>query len=476
MDKIFKYFTADSPITVSYINWFTKNFPVSEFTGINKVLYLFLEYCSTLGIVAKRKYLLVFLSTDLKKHVRKHNIRVEALTANFNYDEIAAFEQAVQVISSATVDSFDAYSIQIPEVDDNFKVLLAEFMNTNLKERIMSIFTEEFTKMNQGEDAIVVAESTRTALSAVREIYDIEKISDLDFLTGTKTEQGDENNKKARLISKTGLAAIDEDYGGCFSKALITFAGQPGGGKTRFLCAVFVYPAMVQYKVGVRIDELELEEYEVQNILLSIHIANLYKIKIPDRDINRDDLSDEQRRIVESAKIDLLESGKYGRLRISTKKLVVEDMYDEALNFFKLNKDIEIWAVDYVGRVISKPKDRYSSKNKAEIIDLALIAGKDVAKKADICSIFVNQYNDEGNKAAEMGKPIMVGHIQGGQSVQRHSDYDIAMTATPDQFAARLRMISTTKVRSAVGYSFVPLQTDLAISRYTQINKIEERG
>lgn len=475
MDKIFKYFTADSPITVSYINWFTKNFPVSEFAGINKVLYLFLEYCATLGITAKRSYLLVFLSTDLKKYVRKYNIRVEALTANFNYDEIAAFEQAVQVISSASIDSYDAMSEAIPEENDDFKVLLAEFMNTNLKERIMAIFTEEFTRMNQGEDAIVIAESTRTALSAVREIYNIEKISDLDFLTGAKTDKSDKS-QKARLIAKTGLAAIDEDYGGCFSKALITFAGQPGYGKTRFLVAIFIYPALVQYKVGVRLDELELEEYEVENMLLSIHIANLYKVKIPDRDINRDDLSEEQKKIVASAKIDLLESGKYGRLRISTKHLVVEDMYDEAINFFKVNRDIQIWAVDYVGRVISKPTDRYSNKNKAEIIDLALIAGKDVAKKADICSIFVNQYNDEGNKAADMGKPIMVGMIQGGQSIQRHSDYDIAITATLDQFAARLRMISTTKVRAAVGYNFVPLQTDLSISRYTQINKIEERG
>lgn len=475
MDKLYKYFTVELPITVSYINWFTKNFPVSEFTGVDMVLYLYLEYCSILGIPAKRKYLLVFLSTELKKLVRKHNIRLDTLTANFNYDEITAFEQAVQVISTTTVDTYDAYSTTHIEEDDNFKVLLAEFMNINLKERIMTIFTEQFTIMHQGEDALVVADNTKLSLSNVRDIYDIDKISDLDFLTGSKSSTGGEEHM-ARLISKTGIPAIDEDYGGVFSRALVTFAGQPGGGKTRFLMAAFIYPALVKYKVGVRMDSLELEDYEIRNILISIHIANLYKIKIPDRDINRGDLSKEQSKIVESARIDLFESGKYGRFCLSTEDLIIEDMYDDVINFMKINRDIELWCVDYIGRIKSKPVDKYSRKNRAEIIDDALVIAKDIAKKADVCSVCVNQYNDEGNKSAFMGKPIAVGMIQGGQSIQRHSDYDLAITYTEDQKVANLRMISTTKERAAVGFTFVPLQTDLAISRYTQINKIDQRG
>lgn len=475
MDKIFKYFTVDLPITVSYINWFTNSFPVSEFTGINKVLYLYLEYCNTLGIVAKRKYLLVFLKNDLKKLVREHNIRIEALTANFNYDEISAFEQAVQVISTSAVDAYDLYCSYNIEEDDSFKVFVSEFMSVNLKERIMTIFTEQYTRMSQGIDAMDIAGDATVALSIIKEIYNPQKISDLDFLTGVK-EESNTKVQQARLISKTGIPAIDEDYGGVFSKALITFAGQPGSGKTRFLLACFIYPALVQYKTGVRLDSLELADYEIKNILISIHVANLYKIKIPDRDINRNDLSEEQRKIVESAKIDLFESGKYGRFRLSTKDLIIENMEDELTNFLKVNRDVEIWCIDYIGRIKSVPTDRYSRMLPAEIIDKALITAKDVAKKADICAVCVNQYNDEGNKAAFMGKPITVGMIQGGQAVQRHSDYDIAITFTEDQKVAGLRMISTTKDRASVGFQYVPIQTDLSISRYTQINKLEERG
>lgn len=476
MDKIFKYFTIDSPITPAYLTWFVQNFPESEFTGVNKVLYLYLEYCAKLSIPAKRKYLLVFLSTELKKYVRKYNIRIDSLTANFNYDEIAAFEQAVQVISTNTVDTYDMWCTQELDDEDNFKVLMSEFMSTNLRDRITNIFTDQFTKMNQGMDVTEIAEETQISMGTVKSIYDINKLSKLDLLTGRKNKEDSSSSDKARLISKTGIPAIDEDYGGLFSKALFTFAGQPGSGKTRFMCTTLIYPAITEYKVGVRMDELELNEYEVRNILVSYHIAKLYKVKIPDRDINRDDLSDEQRKIVESARIDLFESGKYGRLVVSTAPLYVETMEQEATSFFKLNRDIEVWAIDYIGRILSKPANKYDIKNKADVIDSALLIAKEVAKSADIVAVCANQYNDEGNKAAILGKQIHVGMIQGGQAVQRHSDYDIAMTYTEDQKVANLRMISTTKERASVGYQFVPLQVDLAIGRFTQINQIEERG
>lgn len=476
MDKLFKYFSLDSPVTEAYIMWFVNSFPESEFTGINKVLYLFLEYCSTLGITAKREYLLIFLSTDLKKLVKKYNIRIDSLTANFSYDEINAFEQAVRVISSATIDTYDAYcSIEVEDNVSNFKVLVQEFMNNNSTERLTNVFTEQFSKMSQGSDVIEVAEDTKVALSSITEIYNIDKISRLDFLIGNDTSDTNSSNY-AKLISKTGIPAIDEDYGGLFSKALVTFAGQPGSGKTRFLCACFIYPALVKYKVGVRLDELELSDYEIKNILISIHIANLYKIKIPDRDINRNDLDDNQRQIVESARIDLFESGKYGRLMLSTKGLVVERLYEEAISYFKLNRDVKIWCIDYIGRIKSEPYDKYSRKTTAEIIDTSLITVKDVAKLADICVVCANQYNDEGNKSAFAGKPITVGMIQGGQSVQKHSDYDIAMTYTSDQKMANLRMLSTTKDRASIGFQYVPVQVDLSISRFTQITKLEERG
>lgn len=474
MNKIFKYFTIGGKDTSAYIHWFVSSFPISEFSGINKILYLYLNYCSSIRVEAKRTYFLVFLSTELKRLVREYDIHIDALTANYNYDEISAFEQAIQVISMTTLDTYDLYTNEPIDPNDNFKVLITEFMSNNLRERVTNIMMTQFSAMNQGKDIITVAEDTRMALSGVSAIYNLKKITKLDFLLGRESDASNED--VATLLSKTGIPSIDEDYGGVFSKALITFAGQPGSGKTRFLCAVFVYPALVQYKIGVRFESIELQKYEIKNMLLSIHIANLYKIKIPDRDINRDYLSDEQRKIVESARIDLFESNKYGRLFLQHEKVYVETMYEDITSFLNLNRDIRIVVIDYVGRISSKPIDRYSRLSPSDIIDTSLQVAKDIASDTDTCLVCVNQYNDAGNLAAFAGKPITVGMIQGGQATQRHSDYDIAITFTPEQKVAGLRMISTTKERAAVGYMFVPLQVDMAISRFKQISKIEDRG
>ena len=473
MNKLFKYFTLDDHKVLAYISWFTKSFPESEFSNIEKVLYLFLEYCAFLNIPAKRDHLLVFVATDLKSIVRKYNIRADSITVNYNYDEIAAFEQAVKVISANVVDTYDAWCSAHVENLDDFKVKASEFMKINLQNRIMSIFTEEFTKMNQGGDIVDIAAETQYLMASVREIYDTEKLNKLDFLTNVEVKNG---VKIARLIAKTGLAAIDEDYGGIFSKALITFAGQTGIGKTRFLISTFVYPALVNYKVGVRMDELELSDYEIENMLITIHIAKLYGLKIPDKNINRNDLNDEERRIVESARIDLFESGKYGRFKLSTEDLFVETLMEEMLTFYKLNPDIQIWCLDYVGLVQSKPKNKYEHLTLGELINKVLVYAKKIAKMTDTASICANQFNDEGNKAAAMGKPIGSGMIHGGQAVQRHSDYDLALTATDEQKVAGMRFLSTTKDRASVGFKFQPLSVDLSILRFTQVSVIEERG
>ena len=475
MQNIFKYFTLDSPTSAIYSKWFVDSFPHTEFTEINKILYFFLEYCATLSIPSKREYLTVFLRTELKKLVRKYNIRIDTLTANFNYEEIAAFEQAIQVISNTTLSTYDSYcSVEVLEDHNAFKILLAEFMNENMRTRITSIFTEQFSNMSQGGDMLEVADQTEIELSTIREIYDISKIEDLDFSLGKDQKLKD---SKARILAKTGIPAIDEDYGGIFSKALITFAGQPGSGKTRFLLSNFIYPALVKYKLDVRLDELELNDYEVRNILLAIHIAKLYKIKITDKSMNQEgDLTEEQKKIVESARIDLFESGKYGNFHLCIKDLVLEDMYKKIKSFKKANPSLELWCVDYTGLIKSKPKNKYEIKNEAGIINEALILGKKLAKELDICSVFVNQFNERGNDKALAGKNITVGDIHGGQSIQRHTDYDLSITYTEEQAAANLRMLSTTKTRAAKGFKFVPLSVDLSIARFTQIEKFEERG
>lgn len=469
MKRIFSYFTKDDLSSIQRLSWFTRSFPESEFKDLDKLLYFYLAYCTRLAVPAVRKYLEFFLESECRKYIKKYNIRVESI-ATYNYEEIAAFEQAVQILKEGALTLYDKY-LQEENPEEDFKVHVVSWMNSNIEVRIQDVLTSQFVELQTTKDSINMLDNTEAQLHQIKEIYDERKLDKLDFEMGVVQDGGLDLDQTRRIFT-TGSPCIDGTYGGVYSKALLTFAGQPGGGKTRFMCASFVYPALVKAKVGVRVDELELTEAEVKNMLLSIHIANLYKVKIPDSDINRGDLTEEQKRIVESARIDLFESGKYGRLALNVEGLIYETMEESMLSYFKLNPDIQLWCIDYIGLIQSKPRNAKYKLSVAETISESLKAIKRIIKTADRAAVGVNQFNDEGNKKAEKGVPIGIGDIQGGQAVQRNSDYDLALTFTPEQRAAGISMLSTTKVRACAPFTNIPLQVDMSISRFKQLDQI----
>lgn len=279
-----------------------------------------------------------------------------------------------------------------------------------------------------------------------------------------------------RRLFTTGIPCIDEDMGGMYSKQVWSFTGSPGSGKTRFACAHAIYRAMVVSKLDVVMHELELSEMEIKNILIAHHIVYLYKgqVKISDKVMNHGQLTKEQQRYYEAAKIDLFESGKYGRLTIFTDDLIVETMEKEMYSFLRHNRNCQLWVIDYAGIAKSVPIDRYSKRYDGyEIIVQVYTLAKSIARTADIGVFIVNQFNDKGVDAAAQGKVIEPGYTQGGHIASRHSDYDLAMTATAEQKLANMCMLSTVKERSATGFKFQPLSRDLSVSMFRQIKKQE---
>lgn len=122
-----------------------------------------------------------------------------------------------------------------------------------------------------------------------------------------------------------------------------------------------VYRALVVFKLDVVMHELELSEEEIRNILIAHHIVFLYKgqVKIADKDMTNNRLTPEQRRYYEAAKIDLFESGKYGKFTLITDALVVETMEKDMYSFLKHNRNCQLWVIDYAGLAKSRPITKY---------------------------------------------------------------------------------------------------------------------
>lgn len=468
MENFFKWFTLPNErLSLVRIAWFVDQFGIDEFNGAEKLLWAFLRYCADLDIPALRQYLDAFIQTESRKIIKKYSIRLDTMD-NFRYDEPASFEEACRVICSTVSTLYDTYC-QTDLTDRSFKVDMNTFITEAKTDKLQEYMAYTFPRFSNGDDVDDVILDTEYRVACIKATYDKSCLDNLDFLSGeTKVERGVEQMRK---LFDTGIPAIDGDVGGVFSKMLFSFTGSPGTGKTRFACAHFAYRAMVVAKIDVLFDELELSEMEVRNMLIAHHIVYLYggKVKIPDSDMNKGNLSPEQQRYYEAAKMDLFESGKYGKIHIRTKDLIVEAMKKDAYAFFRRNRNCQLWIIDYVGLGKSQPINKYDKRYDGyEIIVEIYKNVKDIIKIVDIAALLINQFNEKGIEAASMGKRIQPGHVQGGQIVSRHADYDLAMCRTEEQELANMATLSTVKKRAAKGFQNKPLYLDLAVSIFRQ--------
>ncbi len=468
MNRLLKWFTSSSTeVSIVRIAWFCNKFEETEFEGVDKLLALFLKYCSWLGVCAERQYLETFLMTEGKKTIKKYNIRLDTMDV-LNYNEPGSLEEAFRIIAQATLSKYDA-CMQEDLTERTFKVDMITFMTEQKSVRVQKVLANTFPRLMNGDDIDEVISEMQGETDKIVKTYNRDYLDKLDFMEGKQTKPDD--LKKQRFLFKTNLPCIDADKGGMYSKQMWTLAGSPGSGKTRIAVIHWAYQAAIK-GIDVLFDELELEEMEVVNILIAYHIAVIYngKIKIPDREMNQGELSEQQKHIYEAAKMDLFESGKYGKIVIRTENLIIESLEKDMYTYLKHNKNTQLWVIDYVGLLKSKPTEVYAKHlQKYEIITEAFEKIKDIAKTADIGVLALNQYTDEGNKAVLAGKPVLPGYMQGGQVVQRHSDYDIAMGMTEEQKIANMRTLSTVKVRAAKGFSMIPYIVDLSVSIFRQM-------
>lgn len=466
MKRVFKWLTEEGgdPKASIYVDWFARMFKPKDFSGINRLLMCYIIYCSKLSIVAKRTYMEAYLKVDGKQDVKKHNIKIDSM-ASYDYKEISQLEEAYRVIQNIALTTYDDY-VGLDLVEHDFKVDMYDFMTKMRSELIADALMNTYPHLNDGSNISEVSADLRNELTNLDNIYDTNKIKDVDFMQ----EDSDEDDEMT-FLAKTGLPCIDGDIGGIYTRLIYTITSQPKGGKTRLSFVHFAYPILVDAKKDVIIYELELTKAQVKNILIAYHITRLYggRIKIPDSVMNKKkEMSAEQLQIYESAKIDLFESGKYGKLTVKD-ELVVEKYRDEVTSLAKASNNLGLIINDYMGLAESEPTSRWDArKEKYEIITTAYEITRKLVRKLDVAAVCINQYNDKGIDAAYAGKPIRSGYVQGGHIVTRHTDYDLHLTFTEEDYLAGVRNLSASAVRGAKGFSGVLLSTDLSVSIFRQ--------
>lgn len=464
MNKIFKWFTYEGSSMESrvYAKWFANAIDIADFTGIDKVLACFIKYCGNLGVTPKKEYLSTYLEIDGKTDVKKYNIKLDTMDS-YDYTQRSQLEAAMTIIVDAANTAYDEYIKEDLE-GKNFKIELDAFMKKMKTEAIRKLMIDAYTKLDDGTQLDDIGSSVKVKLAAIDEEFNPDKIKDIDY-AADDSEEGE-----LHFLCPTGLPCVDGDLGGVYTRLIVTLNAQPGGGKTRMALVHWVYKVLTEAKKDVLFYETELTEMQVKNILIAHHIVKVFggKIKIPDSLMNKKkELSPEQLSVYESAKIDLFESGKYGRLII--KEQCVVERYEEEAELAIATNNIGLIGIDYMGLCESIPDSKYAkSKEQYDIITEAYVITRRLLKKHDISAICINQYNDKGIEAAYAGRPIRSGYVQGGHIVQRHTDYDLSMTFTEEQELANVRTLSVSKRRGTAGFKNVLFSCDLSVSLFKQ--------
>lgn len=469
--KVFKWLTdeggdAKAPI---YVNWFTGMFAPKEFQGVDRLLVCFIKYCSVLSITPKRKYLDVYLKIDGKRDVKKFNIKAESMNA-YDYNETSQLEEAFRIIADLARSTYDEY-ITENLIDREFKVDVSEFMSDKSEECISSAMIEAFPKLSDGSDKREVSANLRDRLAEIDRLYDITKISNVDIVSGVSGS----NVGNRVFMCKTLLPCVDGDIGGVYGGVLYTLTSQPKAGKTRLGMIHWVYQVMTVAKKDVILYKLEMQPIEYMNILIAYHITRVYggRIKISDSVMLKyEEMSPEQKQIYESARIDLFESGRYGKL-IIREKLYIETFMDEASAIIKASGNTGLLMVDYVGLSEQDMTDKYARRlDEYKIITETYKILSDIKRAFGIAILAINQFNDKGIDFAYAGKPIRSGMVQGGHIITRHTDYDMYLTYTEELWLAQCRKFEANMVRGAAGFRDVLLSTDLSVSIFRQQSNV----
>lgn len=464
MERILKWMTNEgSDKAVIYTQWFANTFSPDNFNGIEQIYACFIKYCAHLNIVPSQKFLEAYLKVDGMSDVKRYGIKLEDMGA-YDYTQLSQLMEAYEVIKQVAYSTYEIYLGTDLEGRD-FKVDMYDYMSNMKSEKITQAMMRALPALQDGSNVTEVSMDLRSSLSRIDETYDVDKIKNVDFTTANGKER-----QKLEFITYTRIPCIDTDVNGIFTHLMYTINGQPSGGKTRLGLIHFAYNVMVQAKRDVVVYATELTQAQCENIMIAYHITQLYggSIKIPDSLMNQGRLTQEQERIVESARIDLFESGKYGQF-IVRDECVVETLESELWALARMYPNLAMVMIDYMGLVKSKPVDKFSRRLETyQIITDAYIAVRNVIRVAPMCAVCLNQYNEDGIKAALAGKMIGPGHIQGGQIVHRHTDYDLSLTYTEEQRLARVRNLQNSKTRGSAGFNPALLRVDLSVSIFRQ--------
>jgi hypothetical protein len=464
MHEIFKYFVAkgdgDDNKRLAYTSWFCTEFPLQEFRGEELIFMHFLNYTTHLSIPAKRSCLDVYLQWEMRSFLVKEKVKIDG-TESCNFEEPTSLEVAFTTTKQVISAIFNELEAELCDLSD-FVVKADQFIKQRLNERTVEVFTKAYDMFSGKADSIEMATFALESQQLLADIYDPLKLEEI-----TDTLDTAEDAEMTFLLD-TGIPAVDSVTYGLCRKQLAGLEAPPGSGKTRFALGVWAHRAVVNYGINVLFFALEQTKAEVKAMLTSRHILHLYGKLIPDKMITANAVPEDLSTMVKAAKLDLFESGKYGKIHILETNLHVEDFIDKIKNQDRLKGPFDIVIIDHMYLMESKSSGRLKL-SQVEIISQSYRKFKRYVRSSLKGGIAINQFNREGIEAAKQDKEIDATMAAGGIEAYRNTDFNLTITFNDTMFVQGKRKISIPKARSTEPFMPIIVDTRLGSCYFYQV-------
>lgn len=462
MDKIFSHFISrgdDDFRRLAHASWFIQAIPITEFKAEEQLFWKYIEYSEQLNAPIKSKYFELWLHTELRAVLSSLGCHVTGCEA-LNYNDPVGFETAVTTTTRVMSDLFTQLETEPSELDD-FSVDAAVYFTTKRNSRLTESLTEIYNKLNDTNDAAYASDYAADTINNINAIYDKSKLEIL----------GNESySDKMEFVTDCGLEAIDSDSDGIYTTQLFGVEAQPGTGKTRFVIGTYCYRAATLYKKNVCFISLEQNVEEIKSMFLSQHIFNMFNIQLSDKLIRNGKYPKELEAQVQAARYDLFDSGKYGKIVALEESFHVRTFINQLRNIDRLKGPFDLIAIDYMGLIRGDGDGkRYKDMSLADRINDAYEFFKAYVRKTRKAGIAIGQFNREGIEAGEKDKTITPDMAQGGISVYRHTDYNIAMSRTEAMKLQQKVRFSQPKVRASNGFGTFIADTRLGFCYFRQV-------
>lgn len=465
MHDIFSHFisrdTKDDGRRVGYILWFVDTFPSFEFKGEDFIMRLYCEYCARLGVPMKSQYFSVYLSTELRKILIETRVKLPG-TDNLSYDEPTGLENAYQVATEYLQNEFSILESYSSDIQD-FPVAADAYMSQRLSERTVEELGKAYEVLSSSDNSQATVDYALDRLILLRDIYSKEHIDQLEDVALREVGTTDFN-----FVTDTGIRIIDDDISGVYTTQLFSVEAQPGTGKTRFALGVMAYRTAVLYKKNVVYYQLEQTEAEAISMLVARHVFTLYNIQISSGMIQFNRVPPELQDKVTAARIDLFESGKYGKIKIINTDLYYETLEQVFRKDDKLFGPFDLVIVDYMGLIMQKPDKYRKEKLDYQVIAESYRKMKHYMRSTRKCGLAVSQLNREGIAAGKADKEITPEMAQGGIVVYKHTDQNLALTRTATMEAQQKMRVSQPKKRGTEGFGTTVIDTRLGFCYFYQ--------